>query len=127
MHRRSLAACYSDFMTGDSLSLSTDGINRLALQLVDVKLRRPAIIFTVVHLLWVNKGHLSGSGPSPCFLLPTTGGLLLYIYTLMQQYNLCAEKMAFIHKLSSHLGDSLLCKQVKQHVVWRDRGLVLLY
>lgn len=79
----SLAACYSDFMTGDSLSLPMDGINRLALQLVDVKPRRPAIIFTVVHLLWVNTGHLSGSGPSPYFLLPTTGGLLLYIYTLM--------------------------------------------
>lgn len=77
-----LAACCGDFMTGDSLSLPTDGINRLALSLVDVKLRRPAIIFTVVHLLWVNMG-LSESG-CPCSLPPEPETcVLLYIHTLM--------------------------------------------
>lgn len=66
----------NDFMTGDSLSLTVDEINRLTLFafLVDAEPQRPAITCTIVGLLWVNTGHLSNppSPPPPTYIKEVT-------------------------------------------------------
>lgn len=66
----------NDFMTGDSLSLPVDEINRLTLFafLVDAEPQRAAIICTIVGLLLVNTGHLSNppSPPPPTYIKEVT-------------------------------------------------------
>ena len=128
-------------MSGDSLSLPADGINRLALSLslLTRKPLRPAIICTVVRLLWVNMGHLSGSPLLPNAREVTEAKIfcifsvwlvfLVFVFlhkdVVMQFHYLVFKQGLWRYEdiesqLSVHLRDDLLCKQQRQPVGCRQ-------